>query len=99
MFYSETAQVLTAESVSDGMGGWIDSDIPTKVAELSVRRAPVSAEMMLKQYGVVSTTAMKLYTEDTLPKGDNYIHYQGGDYRILQTTEYDVETILLLEMM
>lgn len=98
MWYSETAQVLTTESVSDGMGGWIDSDIPTKVAELSVRRAPVSAELMLKQYGLVTTSAMKLYTEDSIPKGNIYIHYQGGDYRVLQVTEYDVETILLLEL-
>lgn len=99
MFYSEVAQVLTTESASDGMGGWIDSDIPVKLAEMNVRRAPVSSEVMLKQYGLVTTTAMKLYTEDKLPKGDNYIHYQGGDYRILQISEYDVETILLLELM
>lgn len=99
MFYNQKAYVLSTESVSDGMGGWIDSDTPIVIGELMVRRAPVSAELMLKQYGLVSTTAMKLYTEDKIPKGDYFIGYGADHYRILQITEYDVETIALLELM
>ena len=98
MWYGETAKVMRIESVSDGMGGWVD-EVPTKVIELGVTRAPVTAETMLKQYGIVSTTAMKLYTEDKMPKGDYHIHYQGGDYRVLQVTEYGVETVILVELM
>lgn len=97
MFYNQKATVLTKESASDGMGGWIDG-VSVELAVLKVRRAPVSAELMLKEYGLVSTTAMKLYTEDKVINGDIFIHFDNEDYRILQKTEYDIETILLVEL-
>lgn len=99
MLYEKIAQVLSQKRVSDGMGGWLDSDEPTVIKEIRVAYAPVSTEIMLKEYGLVSTTSMKLYTEDSLPdETDYFIGFDSKPYRILQFSDYDGTKVLLVEL-
>ena len=99
MLYENKAQILKQGLVSDGMGGWIESVEPVLLKELRVAHAPVSTEMMLKEYGIVSTTSMKMYTEDSLPnESDCIIAFNDKHYRILQLSDYDGTKMLLVEL-
>lgn len=99
MFYDKRAEIRTQQKESDGMGGWLDSESSVKVGEISVVTAPVSAEITLKEYGLISTTSMKLFTEDDVPEEDVFIKFEGSNYRILQNLDYGSEKGLLLERM
>lgn len=99
MFYNKKAKFISKEQISDGMGGWIDSDLPVVLAELSVFSAPVSAEIALKEYGIVTTTSMKLYTTGSIPEHYSYIEFNGKNYKTLQLMDYNPEKIVLMELM
>lgn len=96
MFYEDIATVMTKESKSDGMGGWIDSE-PTELKQIRVMSAPLDAEAVLRGFGATQNVTIKMFTEDTLPEGSIYLKYKDDDYRITHKSDYDKEKILLLE--
>lgn len=98
MLYNKKAKFIKKSQTSDGMGGWVDSGLPIVLAELSVLNAPVSAEIALKEYGLVTTTSMKLYTIGVIPELFTYIEFEGKNYKQLQLMDYDPEKIILMEL-
>lgn len=99
MFYDKKAKLLMqGERVSDGMGGWLEPQKPILIKEIKVASAPVTAEVALKEYGLVSTSSMKLYTEDDIPQIRFYIQFQNKDYRVIQVSYYGLEKIILMEL-
>lgn len=99
MFYEKKASFYkNAEPQSDGMGGWLDGGEPILLGEVRVASAPVTAELVLKEYGLVSTTSMKLYTEGIIPEGNKFIHFDSKDYRILQISDYGTTKVILMEV-
>ena len=96
MFYEDIALVMTKESISDGMGGWIE-DEPTELKQIRVTSAPLDAEAVLRGFGATQNVTMKMYTEDSIPEGNIYLKYKDDDYRITRKSDYGKEKILLLE--
>ncbi|WP_203246336.1 hypothetical protein [Sporosarcina beigongshangi] len=86
------------ERVSNGMGGWkVDyKDGQSFMAHTS----PVKAEIALKEYGIVSTSARRLITKEkiNLPL-ESFILKSSDDtkYKILQHLDYKIN-ILLIEV-
>lgn len=97
MFYEEIATVMSKDSMSDGMGGWIEG-VPTELKQIRVTCTPLDAEAVIRGYGASMNVTMKMFTEDSLPRGDIYLKYKEDDYRILRTSDYGKEKILLLEV-
>lgn len=96
MFYEDLATVMTKDSVSDGMGGWIEGK-PIELKQIKVMSAPLDAEAVLKGFGATQNITMKMFTEDTIPEGNIYLKYKDNDYRIIHKSDYGKEKILLLE--
>lgn len=96
MFYEDIASVMTKESTSDGMGGWIEGK-PTELKQIRVMSAPLDAEAVLRGFGATQNITMKMFTEDNIPEGNIYLKYKDGDYRITHKSDYGKEKILLLE--
>lgn len=90
--------MTTKDKVSDGMGGWIGGE-SEELCDIDVAVAPVRAEVMLKEYGIVNTESMTFYTEDDIPEGDIHINYNDKNYRIVQLSDYGLEKVILVELM
>lgn len=100
MFYDKKAKLLkNGKRVSDGMGGWLESKEPYELEEIKVASSPVTAELALREYGMVSKSLMKLYTEDIVPMTSFYINFEDKDYRVHQVANYGLEKIILMELM
>ena len=92
------------DPISDGMGGWIETAREESLGTILGFVTPVVAEKLLKDYGVVSTTAIKIFTKDNLPKTENiylkYFDYSDNidqNYEILQVANYEKYTMILAQ--
>lgn len=98
MKYDEkfTFQEVT-QRVSNGMGGY--TEIKSDGQSFMAHKIPVKSEIMLKEYGLVTTSAFRLITKDNLPNPlESYIVKSGQTlYKVLQTIDYKLN-ILLVEV-
>ena len=92
------------DPVPDGMGGWIETAKEESLGTIFGFVTPVVAEKLLKDYGVVSTTAIKIFTKANLPKAENiflkYFDYSDNidqNYEILQVADYNKYTMILAQ--
>lgn len=105
MKFDKRMNYMSESRVSDGMGGWIKGSILVK--EIDVFTTPVKAEIMLKEYGVVSTSTLKIFTKSELPVKDELgkkmtTHIESPDgtkYKILQMADLGKLRMLLVEVM
>lgn len=98
MNYDKKATLLATEKISDNIGGWLDAGT-TELTDIDVIHAPVTADYALREYGIVSTKSLKLYTESKLPNLEYIVLFESNKYRVLQISDFGKEKILLLELM
>lgn len=96
MRYDKQAQVIRQTRVDDGMGGFTTS--PTVVANITAFTTPLHAELALKEYGIVTTTGMKLFTKDSLPASYDYLQINSIKYKVLQLSDFGKIKMLLVEV-
>lgn len=98
MLFDKEMSVITNEKQSDGMGGWLPSQ-PVVKGVIQVETSPVTAELALREYGLIKTTALKVFFED-LPDwfdSNDTVTVKGKTYRIIQFMDYEKLYMLLLE--
>lgn len=104
MKYDKKVELITTGKVSDGMGGWIEGGESIK-ATINTFLTPVKADILLKEYGISSTTTVKLFTKDQLPIknngkfGDYKLKVASGEkYKILQFADFGKVRMILMEL-
>lgn len=96
MKYDKAVSVIRTEKIEDGMGGYGTS--PVIVSEIQTFTTPLKAELALKEYGLVTTTSMKIFTKDFLPEKFDYLEYANKKYKVLQLSDYGKIRMLLVEV-
>ena len=89
---------MTDTSVSDGMGGWIDKG-STAMFDFNAHITPVTTEIMLKNYGIVSTRAFRVITKKRIELGAYIEDESGSKYKVLQLNDFNKLNIMLVEVM
>jgi hypothetical protein len=88
--------VLKENLVPDGMGGFIEQG-EVQEGRIFAFITPVSTEVMLKEHGVIRTTALKIFTKEILPDTNFQIEYAGRKFEILQIADYGKVRMLLIQ--
>jgi hypothetical protein len=96
MRYDKQAKVMKQTRVDDGMGGFTQT--PSVVATIQAFTTPLHAELALKEYGIVTTTGMKLFTKDTIPASYDYLEINSIKYKVLQLSDFGKIKMLLVEV-
>ncbi|MCD4839733.1 hypothetical protein LRS37_12825 [Neobacillus sedimentimangrovi] len=96
MKFDKQMDIVSEEKVSDGMGGY--EVIKVVIGSIQAFTTPVKAEIMLKEHGIVSTTALKVFTKDTLPNEFVQLRYGETMYKILQLADFGKLRMLLVEV-
>ena len=103
MKFDKRATLKTSTRVSDGIGGWVIS--PAIIGTIDVFTTPVKSEVLLKGYGIVSTSALKLFTKSIVPMKDSngkkqtitVVLENGIEYRIIQYADFGKIKMVLVE--
>lgn len=103
MKFDKVATLNTETRTSDGIGGWVTA--PVVVGIVDVFTTPVKSEVLLKEYGIVSTSALKLFTKGLFPMKDAKGKKQtvtvtlenGMEYRIIQYADFGKIRMVLVE--
>ena len=103
MKFDKVATLSTTSRVSDSMGGWTTA--PVVVGTVDVFTTPVKSEVLLKEYGIISTSALKLFTKGLFPMKDAEGKKQtvtvtlenGMEYRIIQYADFGKIRMVLVE--
>ena len=103
MKFDKTVTLNTTSKTTDSMGGWTTT--PAYVGSIAAFTTPVKSEALLKEYGIVSTSALKLFTKDQVPMRDGNGKKQtvtvtlenGMAYKILQYTDFGKIRMVLVE--
>ena len=103
MKFDKVATLSTTSRVSDSMGGWTTT--PVNAGTIACFTTPVKSEVLLKEYGIVSTSALKLFTKDLVPMRDSNGKKQtvtvtlenGMAYKILQYADFGKIRMVLVE--
>lgn len=84
MRMNKTVKVMRMERQSDGMGGY--DETPVEISSFKVYSSPITAELALKDYGLVTTSGMKFITKDKKPLPEKYSHllFENKQYKVLQ---------------
>lgn len=96
MKFNKKMDILEDSKVEDGMGGWITSQNVT--GSILAFTTPVKAEILLKEYGIVSTTSLKVFTKDQLPNDQVQLQFGNIKYKILQLSDFGKLRMLLVEV-
>ncbi len=97
MKYDKQVQVIKQERVSDGMGGF-EEVAEVVVSTIMAFITPLSAELLLKEHGVVTTTGCKIITRDHVPEEYDFLEIDGVKYKVLQFSDLKKLRILLVEV-
>lgn len=81
---NKTVKVIKVTRTSDGMGG--HDEIPVEVSNFKVYSTPLTAELAMKDYGLVTTSGMRFITKDRnpLPEDYSYLLFEDKHYTVLQ---------------
>lgn len=96
MKFDKSMNVLGETRVEDGMGGYEATQ--GVIGSIKAFTTPVKAEIILKEHGIVSTTAMKVFTKDILPNEFVQLSFEGKQYKILQLADFGKLRMLLVEV-
>lgn len=96
MKFDKKMDVKAQTKVSDGMGGWIVST--ETVDTLDIFTTPVKAEIAMKEYGIVTTTSLKVFTKGYLLDEYSHLIINGKKYKTLQYADFGKIRMLLVEM-
>jgi hypothetical protein len=80
----------------DGMGGYIEQG-ETQVGTIMGFTTPVTAEIMLREHGIVTTTAMKIFTQSVIDEENFQIEYADRKFEVLQMADYGKFRMLLVQ--
>ncbi|MGH0775289.1 hypothetical protein ACQVSN_27055 [Bacillus mobilis] len=97
MRYDKQVKVMKQERVDDGMGGF-EEGVPVVVSTIMGYITPLSAEMLLKEHGIVTTTGFKVITKDHIPKEYDFLEIDGTTYKVLQLSDLRKLRVLLVEV-
>ena len=103
MKFDKTVTLSTTAKTPDSMGGWTTT--PVNAGTIACFTTPVKSEVLLKEYGIVSTSALKLFTKDQVPMRDSNGKKQtvtvtlenGMAYKILQYADFGKIRMVLVE--
>ena len=96
MLFDKEMNVISTEKTSDSMGGWITEEVIKGTIEVAT--SSVTAEYAMKEYGLISTTALKVFF-DEMPicfESTDTVEVKGKRYTIVQLMDYDKLFMLLL---
>lgn len=102
MNFDKVFEIVRKVEISDDMGGF--EILEEIVGTLKAFTSPVTVEVMLKDYGVVSNSALKIFTESELPRDHIHLKYEDKDkntvieYEILQISDYEKYKMLLVQV-
>lgn len=96
MKFDKTMDIIGETRVSDSMGGFEVSYGVTDTIQAFT--TPVKAEIMLKEHGIVSTSALKVFTKDIIPNEFVQLQYGTIKYKILQLSDFGKLRMLLVEV-
>lgn len=96
MKFDKKMDILGESRVDDGMGGSTVTD--GVIGTIQAFTTPVKAEIMLKEYGIVSTTALKIFTKDAIPNEFVKLEYNTTKYKIIQLADFGKLRMLLVEV-
>lgn len=96
MRYNKIIKVIKSQKISDMMGGFDTTS--NVVAELKAFATPITAELALKEYGLVTTTSLKFITKDNIPTEFDYLEYENKKYKVLQLSDFNKIKVLLVEV-
>jgi hypothetical protein len=96
MKFDKRMKLIKEELVSDGMGGFEVSG-NFQVGTIQAFTSPVTAEIMLKEHGIVSTTALKIFTKDVIDEENFQIEYADRKFEILQQADYGKFRMFLVQ--
>ncbi|WP_422406963.1 hypothetical protein [Acinetobacter sp. HRXRD-152] len=88
---------MKQERVDDGMGGY-EEGVAVAVSTIMAFITPLSAEMLLKEHGIVTTTGFKIITRDHVPKEYGFLDIDGVAYKVLQSSDLRKLRVLLVEV-
>lgn len=104
MKFDTKVDIISSKKVSDGMGGSIEvENVIVKTVDAVI--TPLKSSMALKEYGVESTTSIKMFTKDLLPiTNDNkfldvHLKINDGRYKIVDFADFKKIKMLYLELM
>lgn len=100
MINDSVFQFVGSESVSDGMGGFIET--PSIGTSFGCHKTPIKVETALREYGLVTSKAFKLITKE---KFNSYESLKLQDkltdenYKVIDVLDYPetIFTIFLIE--
>lgn len=83
------------QSKSDGMGGSINTI--GKGSSFMAHSTPVKAEIVLKEYGIVTTTARRLITKDNIKFPLESLTLTDGKltYKVIEALDYKMKILLI----
>lgn len=96
MKFDKKMDVLAETRVSDGMGGTLPSEIKV-IDTLDVFTTPVKAEIAMKEYGIITTTSLKVFTKGYLLDEYSHLEIKGKKYKVLQLADFEKLRMLLVE--
>lgn len=96
MKFDKTFTLIGETKTSDGMGGW--ETVKGTVGTMKALTTPISAEIALKQHGIISTSAFKVITKDLIDDISLQLSLNGKSFKILQIADYGKYRMLLVEV-
>ena len=95
MKFDTKAKLIETKTIPNGMGGY--KTITEVVAEINVFTTPVKAEIMLKEYGIVSTSSLKVFTKDKIADEHYKLSFNDKTYKQLQLADFGKIKMMLVE--
>lgn len=96
MKYDKQMDLLGETRVSDGMGGY--EVAYGVVGSIQAFTTPVKVEIMLKEHGIISTSALKIFTKDQVSSEFSQLQYGEIKYKIIQLSDFGKIRMLLVEV-
>jgi len=97
MRMNEWMEVIVRTTTTDELGGEVEG-IPQVLGSIKCFTTPLTAQLLMKEYGIVSTKAFKVFTMDTLPNRNDYeLRIGDVEFKVLQVNDYGKFTMLLVE--
>lgn len=96
MKYDKKIDIIGESRVSDGMGGWEVTQ--AVLSTVDAFTTPVKAEVAMREYGIVTTTAMKVFTKESIPNTNVRLKQGEINYRIIQYADFGKIKMILVEV-
>lgn len=90
---------VVEEELSNGMGGYTTTE--SNGSKFMAHKSPVRVDIMLKEYGIVSTSASRLITKDEINFPLESLILKDlklNKYKILQVLDYKLNIFLIEEV-